>query len=47
MTREILRLVRQKRRRWRIFKQTANESDKAEYMKAEKETAKKIRNAKR
>ena len=47
MTREILRLVRKKRRLWRTYKLTASRSDMEAYKKTEKETSKKIRNAKR
>ncbi|MFO0007415.1 MAG: hypothetical protein ACK559_40500, partial [bacterium] len=47
MTREILQLIRKKRRRWRAAKNSASEHDMAEYTKVEKEVAKKVRNAKR
>jgi len=47
MTREILRLVRKKRRKWKNFKHSASRRDEEEYKQIEKETAKKIRNAKR
>jgi hypothetical protein len=47
MTREILRLVRKKRRKWRMYKFTGSDSDRDEYRRVEKETANKIRNAKR
>ena len=47
MTREILRLVRQKRRKWKTVKLSASAEELREYRAIEKETAKKIRNAKR
>jgi hypothetical protein len=47
MTREILRMVRKKRRFWRIYKSSSSLQDKEAYMKVEKERTKKIRNAKR
>jgi hypothetical protein len=47
MTRQILQLVRKKRRLWRAYKATSHRTDKEAYMKIEKETARKIRNAKR
>ncbi len=47
MTREILRLVRKKRRKWKAIKNAATQEEKKEYKALEKETANKIRNAKR
>jgi hypothetical protein len=47
MTREILWMVRKKRRFWRTYKSSSSAHDKEAYMKVEKETARKIRNAKR
>ncbi len=47
MTREILRLVRQKRRRWQALKRSPTKENEEEYRRIEKETANKIRNAKR
>jgi len=47
MTREILRLIRKKRRKWRDVKSAASTEEMREYKELEKETAKKIRNAKR
>jgi hypothetical protein len=47
MNREILRLVRKKRRAWRNYKFTASLEDREAYKRIEKETANKIRNAKR
>jgi hypothetical protein len=47
MTREILRLIRKKRRRWRVAKSSFAERDMEEYRKVEKEVSNKIRNAKR
>jgi ribosomal protein L15 len=47
MTREILRMVRKKRRKWKTVKMSANAEELREYRAIEKETAKKIRNAKR
>jgi DNA topoisomerase VI subunit B len=47
MTREILRLIRKKRRKWRVAKLSKSADELREYREIEKETAKKIRNAKR
>jgi hypothetical protein len=47
MTREILRLVRKKRRKWKAIKNAATQEEKREYKALEKETANKIINAKR
>ena len=47
MTREILKLIRKKRRKWRIAKNSHAESDMKEYKRVEKEVSNKIRNAKR
>jgi hypothetical protein len=47
MTRDILKLIRKKRRKWRKAKNSASEWEKEEYKKIEKEVANKIRNAKR
>jgi hypothetical protein len=47
MTRDILKLIRKKRRKWRKAKNSASEWEKKEYKKIEKEVANKIRNAKR
>ena len=47
MTRDILKLIRKKRRKWRKAKNSASEREKEEYKKIEKEVANKIRNAKR
>jgi hypothetical protein len=47
MTREILCLIRKKRRKWRVTKLSRSAEDMREYQEIEKETAKKIRNAKR
>jgi len=47
MTREILRLVRRKRRKWRHIKISATATEIEEYKRLEKETSRKIRNAKR
>jgi hypothetical protein len=47
MTREILKLIRKKRRKWRKAKNSASEWEKEEYKKIEKEVANKICNAKR
>jgi hypothetical protein len=47
MTREILKLIRKKRRRWRTAKNSALEQDMRECKRIEKEVAKKVRNAKR
>ncbi len=47
MTREILRMVRKKRRKWKTVKTSANAEELREYRAIEKETAKKIRNPKR
>jgi hypothetical protein len=46
MTREILKLIRKKRRRWRTAKNSALEQEKREYKRIEKEVSKKVRNAK-
>jgi hypothetical protein len=45
MTREILRLVRQKRRRWQALKRSPTKENEEEYRRIEKETSNKIRNA--
>jgi hypothetical protein len=45
MTREILRLIRRKRRKWREVKNSASNEEMRQYKQLEKETAKKIRNA--
>jgi hypothetical protein len=47
VNREILRLVRKKRRAWRNYKFTASLEDRDAYKRIEKETANKVRNAKR
>jgi hypothetical protein len=47
MTREILQLVRKKRRKWRAVKLFTNAEEMQEYKALEKEISKKIRNAKR
>ncbi len=47
MAREILRLIRKKRRKWRVAKSSISGQDMEEYKRIEKEVAKKIRNAKR
>jgi hypothetical protein len=47
MTHEILRLIRRKRRKWRAVKNSGQPEEHAEYKRIEKETANKIRNAKR
>ncbi len=47
MNREILRLVRKKRRAWRNYKFTASLEDRKAYKRIEKETANKVRNTKR
>lgn len=47
MTRDILRLIRRKRRKWREVKFSKRPEELEEYRALEKETAKKIRNAKR
>ncbi len=47
MTREILKLIRKKRRKWRTAKNSHAESDMKEYKRVEKEVSNKIRNAKR
>jgi len=47
MTREILRLIRRKRRKWKEVKNSASAEDMKQYKQLEKETSKKIRNAKR
>ena len=46
MTRDILRLIRRKRRKWREVKFSKRPEELEEYRALEKETAKKIRNAK-
>jgi hypothetical protein len=46
MTREIIRLLRQKRRHWKVMKGTSSTEVKKQYKEAEKESVKKIRNAK-
>jgi hypothetical protein len=45
MTREILRLVRKKRRKWKAIKNAATQEEKREYKALEKERSNKIRNA--
>jgi hypothetical protein len=47
MTREILRLIRKKRRKWRAAKLSKSTDELREYRAIEKETAKNIRNAER
>jgi hypothetical protein len=47
MTREILRLIRRKRRKWKEVKNSAASEEMRQYKKLEKEKEKKIRNAKR
>jgi hypothetical protein len=47
MTREILRLIRRKRRKWKEVKNSASAEAMKQYKQLEKETSKKIRNAKR
>jgi hypothetical protein len=47
MKQEILRLIRRKLQKWRVAKLSRSAEDMKEYPKIEKETAKKIRNAKR
>jgi hypothetical protein len=47
MTREILRLIRRKRRKWKEVKNSASAEEMRQYKQLEKETTKKIRNAKR
>jgi hypothetical protein len=47
MTREILRLIRRKRRKWKEVKNSTSAEDMKQYKQLEKETSKKIRNAKR
>ncbi len=47
MNREILRLLRKKRRAWRNYKFTASLEDRDAYKRIQKETANKVRNAKR
>jgi hypothetical protein len=47
MTREILQLVRKKRRFWRTYRSASSLQEREAYMRVEKETSKKIRNAKR
>jgi len=47
LTDEIMRLIRLKRRKWRVFKQQRTAVSEEEYKKVEKEVAKKIRNGKR
>jgi hypothetical protein len=42
MTREILRLICRKRRKWRAVKNSAQQEEHAEYKRIEKETANKI-----
>jgi len=42
MTREILRLIRRKRRKWREIKNTRRPDEMKEYKALEKEAAKKI-----
>ena len=47
MTREILRLCRKKRHKWKIVKNSVSAEERSEYKQLEKEVAKNIRNAKR
>jgi len=47
LTAEVMRLIRQKRRKWRVFKERKTADCEREYKMAEKEVAKKIRNGKR
>lgn len=47
LTDEIMRLIRLKRRRWRVFKQQKTAESEQEYRRVEKDVAKKIRNGKR
>ena len=47
MTRELLRLIRRKRKVWRKVKRSKTAEDMAEYRSIEKEVSNKIRNAKR
>jgi hypothetical protein len=47
MTREILRLIRRKRRKWKEVKNSTSAEEMKQYKQLEKETSKKIRNAKR
>ena len=47
MTREILRLIRKKRKVWKKAKYSSLAEDMAEYKRIEREVSNKIRNAKR
>ncbi len=47
MTREILRLIRRKKRKWKEVKNSTSAEEMKQYKQLEKETSKKIRNAKR
>jgi hypothetical protein len=47
ITREILRLIRRKRRKWKEVKNSASAEEMKQYKQLEKETMQKIRNAKR